>query len=149
MNKITNQGKQLIKDFEGFRKQIYHCLNGLPTIGYGHVLLRGESKWYSHGISIEEAEKLLRQDIKIVENCIGKVLKVPVNENQFDALVSLVFNIGCTAFKNSTMLRKLNNLDYDGAAREFSRWVHVNGVVSRGLVRRRQAEVDLFCRAVH
>lgn len=96
----------LIKEKEDFSAIPYLCPAKKWTIGFGHVILAGE---YFTSITQQEAEILLRKDIVIAENCINKAVKVPVSQNQFDALVSFVFNVGCDAFIKSTMLRELNN----------------------------------------
>lgn len=104
--KISQQGLDLIKQHESFSPVPYLCPAGKLTIGFGHVVQAWE---HFTRISEEEAEELLHQDVSIAENCVNSAVKVPITQNQFDAMVSLAFNIGCEAFRNSTFLRMLNN----------------------------------------
>ena len=138
--KISQQGLDLIKHFEGLRLQPYYCSGGVLTIGYGHT------KSVRKGMSIteHEAEQLLKQDLAWAEDAVSQHVQVPIKQNQFDALVSFVFNLGEGAFQRSTLLRKLNAADYKGAANEFKKWVHAGGKRLTGLVRRREAERELF-----
>ena len=95
-------------------------------------------------ITKEKAEELLRQDVAWVEEALKKYVKVSINQNQFDALASLVFNIGETNFAGSTLLKKLNQSDYAGAADQFPRWKYQKGIELAGLVKRRAQERSLF-----
>jgi lysozyme len=95
-------------------------------------------------ITKEEAADYFNHDIAMFEKEIANYVKVPLTDNQYSSLVSLIYNIGGKAFKASTLLRKLNQGDYDGAANEFDRWVYSNGKVLNGLVTRRQNEKELF-----
>jgi lysozyme len=104
--KISENGLAIIKESEGFKPAPYLCPAGYWTIGFGHRILSTES---FISITEAEAEQLLIKDVGIAENCINNLVKVPITQNQFDALVSFVYNVGCEAFKNSTMLRLLNN----------------------------------------
>lgn len=146
--KINQEGLELIKSFEGLELTAYQDAVGVWTIGYGHTrtVRPGQT------ISEDEAEALLRQDLEIFEEAVERLVKVPINENEFSALVSLTFNIGETAFRNSTALRRLNNGDRKGAADaiEWFNKARVNGqlVELRGLTRRRAAEKALFLKPV-
>lgn len=135
-------GLKLIKSFEGFSPLEYTCVAGKRTIGYGHVLRAGES--YPAGVTEAEAETLLLDDVAEAEQTVIDLVEVPLSANQFDALVSFVFNVGWRKFAGSTLLKKLNAIDYDGAAAEFLRWKYANGKVINGLLRRRTAEKKLF-----
>lgn len=135
-------GLKLIKSFEGFSPLEYTCVAGKRTIGYGHVLRVGES--YPAGVTEAEAETLLLDDVAEAEQTVIDLVEVPLSANQFDALVSFVFNVGWRKFAGSTLLKKLNATDYDGAAAEFLRWKYANGKVINGLLRRRTAEKKLF-----
>lgn len=119
---------------------------GMLTVGYGHMIRQGED--FSKGLTKEQALALLKRDIKRYEDAVIVYVSTPLNQNQFDALVSFVFNIGIGAFRKSTLLVKLNAGDYEGAAPQFNRWTKgkVEGeVVSLpGLVRRRASERALF-----
>lgn len=137
---ISKNGLDLIKHFESLQLKAYKCSANVWTIGYGHTKNVKEGD----RISQDQANCFLMQDLYSVERAIVRLVKVKINQNQFDALCSLIFNIGISAFNKSTLLAKLNNGDYVGAAEQFRRWNKVNNVVMAGLVRRRQAEEDLF-----
>jgi lysozyme len=134
------KAKRLIKEFEGLRLTAYTCPAGVWTIGYGHT------KGVKQGMKIDQAtaDRLLDVDIVDVARSIRKLVKVDLNDNQAQALVSFIFNVGARAFSNSTLLRKLNNKDYAGASSEFDKWVYAKGKKLPGLVRRRKAEKELF-----
>lgn len=138
--KISPHGLAIIKGAEGLRLEAYLCPAGIPTIGYGSTrgVVLGDT------ITEDEAEQRLKDDVEEFEGCVADVVTVPLTQGQFDALVSLSFNIGCTRFANSTLVRLLNAGDIDGAAAEFSRWVKSKGQTLPGLVRRRQAERERF-----
>lgn len=137
----------LIKKHEGLRLKAYlPTPNDVWTIGWGHT------KTAKQGMVISEAkaEELLRSDVKWVEETIAKVVTVPLNQNQYDALASLIFNIGAGAFSRSTVLKRLNAKDYQGAADAFLMWNkqrnRTTGLmqVLPGLTKRRQEERSLF-----
>lgn len=138
---ISDNGLDLIKGFESFSALPYRCPAGKLTIGYGHVIQEGE---IFTNITQDKATIILKQDCAKAEACINNLVKVPLNQNQFDALVSFVFNIGCDAFRTSTLLFLLNNLRYEDAADEFDKWVYAKGVKLNGLINRREKERDLF-----
>lgn len=104
--KTSKKGIELIKKHEGLRLEAYQCAANKWTIGYGHVILSGENLKI---ITKQQAEELLMKDLSIAEKCVNENVKVEISQNQFDALVSFVFNVGCGAFKSSTMLKALNN----------------------------------------
>ncbi len=139
-------GVRFIAKHEAFRSDVYLDQAGFPTIGYGHLLLPHES--FPDGISRSEALELLAQDISIAQQAVKRSTKSPVTQNQFDALVSLTYNIGIGNFQNSTLLRQLNQRHYNLAADQFLVWnkVRINGTlqVSRGLEKRRKQERSLF-----
>lgn len=137
--KLVNE--RLIKKWEGLKLEAYlPTPNDVWTIGWGHT------KGVRPGMKItrSKAQELFRKDIEWAENAVNRLVKVGLTQNQFDALVSLTFNIGETAFARSTLLRKLNTGDYQGAAEEFPRWVKQKGKTLRGLVRRRAEEMEVF-----
>ncbi len=142
--KISQNGANLIKHFEGLELEAYRCDAGVLTIGYGHT------KTVREGMVIteEKADQLFDGDIKWAENAVNAYVKVPINQNQFDALVSFTFNFGATRFRESTLLRLLNEGDELGAAGQFILWINSRGKPSNGLIRRRQAEQKLFITAV-
>lgn len=139
---VTEKGLELIKRFEGFAGREYLCPAGVRTIGYGHVVRDGEG--WPDGITPEAAETLLLDDIASAEGIIVEQVTVPLSAAQFDALVSLVFNIGIGAFANSSLLVCLNRGDYVAAAAEFPRWCKVAKRGVSGLLRRRMEEMKMF-----
>lgn len=134
-------GVQLIRHFEGFSPTPYRCPGGYETIGYGHVMLPGE-EWGA--ISKTEAEALLRQDIAEAELALRRFIVVPVEDTQWDALASFVFNLGSGALERSTLRRRVNRGAHLAAAAEFHRWVWAGGRKLPGLIRRRAAEAELY-----
>ena len=134
------KAKRIIKEFEGLRLTAYLCPAGVWTIGYGHT------KGVKRGMKIDQAQadRLLDIDLIDVARSIRQLVKVNINDNQTQALVSFVFNIGAGAFAKSTLLRKINNRDFLAASLEFRKWVYAKGVKLPGLVRRRSVEKDLF-----
>lgn len=137
--KASEKAIWLIEDFESCQLAPYRCPSGVWTIGYGHT--EGVTAT-SPMITRDEAVALLDKDIARFERAVNEAVHVPLNQNQFDALVSLCFNIGVGAFRTSTLVRKLN--DGEDAAPEFDRWNQSKGEVLPGLVRRRDAERKLF-----
>lgn len=131
----------IIRRFEGCRLTAYTCPAGKLTIGYGHT---GPDVRTGQTISSERAEQLLRADVAPVERCLNECVTAPLTQDQFDALVSFVYNVGGGAFRTSTLLRRLNARD-PGAADEFGRWTRAGARVLPGLEARRAAERDLFC----
>lgn len=133
-------GIRLIQTFEGLRLQAYKDSVGVWTIGYGHT----ENVHDGMSISKQEATTILMSDLAKFERCVNMAVKVDIDQNEFDALVSFAFNLGCNALLQSTLLRKLNSKDYNGAANEFLRWNKAGGKELKGLTRRREAERALF-----
>ena len=140
---ISNEGLKLIKESEGFRTRKYLDAAGKPTIGYGHLIKDGENL---EEIDEAYAENLLREDVSTAENAIKRYVKVPINQNQYDALTSFVFNLGSKNFENSNLRKKLNSGDYTGASEELTRWVYAGGRKLKGLETRREKERKLFLR---
>jgi lysozyme len=138
---ISQNGIELIKKFEGCRLEAYKCPAGILTIGYGHT---GSEVHLGQKITQEQAEKYLKQDITIHSNNVSRLVKAPLNQNQFDALVSFEYNVGYGNFASSTMLKLLNQKKYTEAAAQFGRWVYANKKILQGLVKRRAAEKELF-----
>ena len=137
----SDAGIALTKGFEGLRLTAYRDCAGVLTIGYGHT-----GADVVEGLVIDEAraEELLRNDLREAVDCVNRGVTATIAQNQFDALVDFCFNVGCGAFLNSTLLRKVNAADFAGAAAQFALWVHAGGEVVPGLVRRRKAEAALF-----
>ncbi|MFN6991805.1 MAG: lysozyme [Fervidobacterium sp.] len=136
-----DKAKELIKKFEGLRLKAYKCPAGIWTIGYGHT--KGVTKGME--ITQEQAEKILENDIAEIAEQIKK-LGLQLNENQFNAILSFVFNIGIGKFAGSTMCRLLRQKNYKDAGNEFYRWCYAGGKVLEGLKKRREAERELFFR---
>ncbi|MGK7954954.1 MAG: glycoside hydrolase family protein [Crocosphaera sp.] len=140
--KISQEGINVIKKFEGCKLRTYRDTGGIPTIGYGHT---GSDVYLGECISEREAESLLKKDVERFEKAVSTEVRVPLSQNQFDALVSFAFNVGQGNLHSSTLLRKLNQKDYQGAAHEFPRWCKDSrGQELLGLKRRREAEKKLF-----
>ena len=137
---LSDRGLKLICDFEGFRAKAYYCPAGVVTIGYGTTL----NVKMGMKVTKAEAERLLRRDLVRFQACVTKSVNVPLTQGQYDALVSLCYNIGEGAFRKSTLLKLLNQKRYDAACRQFDRWTKGGGKVLPGLVRRRAAEAALF-----
>ena len=131
--------------FESFEPKAYYCPAGVLTIGYGHTgtNAKGESLQEGDTVTPEQAKRLLYEDVLWAEDTVNEQ-HLHLTQNQFDALVSFVFNVGATAFAHSTLLKKLKSCDFEDAADEFLRWNKAGGKVLRGLTTRREAERDLF-----
>jgi len=142
MRHITQDGIDLIKRFEGFSTTVYFCPAGYPTIGYGHVVKKGGG--FSGGITKVEAEELLRQDVQIAERAVLRLIRVPLTNGEFDALVSFTYNLGSGALQRSTLRRKVNREEHTEVPAEFMRWVWAGGRKLRGLVKRRKFEAFLW-----
>ena len=145
--KTSNSGIDLICSFEGLRLKAYDDGVGVWTIGYGTTVINGVKVKKGDTCTLEQAKSYMAQDLKQFESAVNQV-KVPLNQNQYDALVSLAYNIGVSAFLNSTLLKKLNAKDYKGAAEQFDRWNQAGGKVMRGLTNRRAKERKLFEKTV-
>jgi lysozyme len=138
-------GLALTRRFEGCRLTAYQDQAGVWTIGYGHT---GPDVHPGLTITADHAETLLAADIARAATCVNRAATAPINQNQFDALVDFVFNLGNAALGSSRLLRLVNAGDFPSAAREFLHWNHAAGKVMPGLTRRRQAEATLFAAPV-
>ena len=142
---VSNKGVDLICEFEGKRLAAYDDGVGVWTIGFGTIK-------YPNGVrvkkgdtcTLDQAKEYMRHDLIEFEHTVNSSVKVPLNQNQFDALVSLAYNIGSNAFKSSTLVKKLNAGDYQGAADQFNVWINAGGKRMQGLVNRRDREKLLF-----
>lgn len=139
--KTSDKGIELLKQFEGLRLAAYDDGGGVQTVGFGHA---GPDVYPGLTIDEDEAIRLLRSDLATAEQCVDESVEVEISQSEFDALVSFVFNVGCGAFKSSTLLRLLNSGNKEAAAQQFSRWNKDNGKVLAGLTKRRAAEAELF-----
>lgn len=144
--KTSNEGIELIKHFEGLESKAYVCPGGKWTIGYGHT------KGVKPGdvVTEEQAEELLRADLIEAERYVATYVHAPLRQNQFDALVSFVYNVGCGNFRRSSLLKEVNcDADNFGDIRpRFMASCKSKGKVISGLTRRRKAEADLYCRPI-
>lgn len=142
---LSNLGIDLICDFEGKRLVAYDDGVGIWTIGFGTTV-------YPNGIRVKkgdtcteaQAKAYMSHNLKKFEQAVNSSVTIPLNQNQFDALVSLAYNIGTNAFKNSTLVKKLNAGDIRGAADQFDVWVNAGGKRMQGLVNRRAKEKEVF-----
>ncbi|HEY2466562.1 MAG TPA: lysozyme [Terracidiphilus sp.] len=143
VNNLTysTKGLALTEQFEGCRLAAYQDQVGVWTIGYGHT---GADVKPGMTITSAQAQALLAQDVTSASACVNNVVAVALSQDEFDALVDFVFNLGVGAFSGSTMLRKLNAGDFASAAAQFDLWDRAGGAVVAGLLRRRQEEADLF-----
>lgn len=146
---LSRSGVRLIARFEGFRSDLYDDAAGHCTIGYGHLVHHGnctgsEPAEFRRGITRERALEILGDDAASAAATVNRLVTVPLEQHQFDALVSFVFNVGGGAFEGSTLLRVLNEGHYDHVPSELNRWVKANGTTLAGLVTRRKAEGALF-----
>ncbi len=140
----SKEGIDFIASFEGFEAEAYVCPGGKLTIGYGHT--RNVKR--DDVITVAEAKQLLQEDVAEAERYVNAFVHAPLRQNQFDALVSFVFNVGCGNFRRSSLLKEVNcDADNFGDIRpRFMAFVKSKGKVSPGLTRRRKAEADLYCR---
>ncbi|MGQ5522748.1 lysozyme [Chitinimonas sp. PSY-7] len=139
------KGINLIKQYEGLRLKAYQDVVGVWTIGYGHT---GSDVHAGLTITSAQATQLLQKDLQYFENGVSKLVTVPLNSNQFSALVSFSYNVGLNNLGSSTLLRLLNQGNYAGAAQQFPRWDRAGNQVLPGLLARRQAEQALFLQPV-
>ena len=141
MRHVTQEGLDLIKHFEGFSSTVYKCPAGLPTIGYGHLIKKGEE---FNLVTEDEAEDLLRHDVQVAEKAVLRLINVPLTDGQFDALVSFTFNLGSGSLQSSTLRRVVNRRDHSDVPTQLRRWVWSGGQKLKGLQLRRDAEVLLY-----
>lgn len=142
---ISQNGINLLSSFEGCELTAYLCPANVWTIGFGTTVYpSGMKVKKSDTCTLEQAKQLKAQDLKRFEKIVNNLVKASLTQNQFDALVSLVYNIGPSAFEKSTLLKKLNAGDYQGAADQFIVWNKSGGKVLQGLVDRRTKERKLF-----
>lgn len=150
MSKITKTGTkgiELVKSFEGFRSKPYKCPAGVPTIGYGATFYPNGKKvtMADAALTEEQATELLAHTLTSFEKYVDSYCRDDVNQNQFDALVSFAYNLGPANLKSSTLLKKVNADPNDETIRaEFMKWVKAGGKTLKGLVRRREAEANLY-----
>lgn len=135
-------GLALLKRSEGFRSQVYKDVAGFPTIGYGHRLLHPDS--FPNGVTESQAMEILTSDVRDAEKAVEHLVKVPLTQGQFDALVDFVFNLGCARLSASTLLKVLNAGRYEEAVKQLLRWDHSGSEEILALKSRREAEANLW-----
>lgn len=152
---VGRAGKLLFQAWEGLELNEYIDSGGAPTIGVGHlmsrsermsgkIIIKGKAVVYRNGLTTDQCWDLLDQDLDSAENTVNNAVKIGLNQNQFDALVSFVFNIGETAFRTSTLLKVLNAGNFDQVPTQLRRWIRDNGKVVKGLINRREKEITLW-----
>ena len=152
---ISTSGIAFITEREGSSPTMYLDVAQLPTIGVGHLLTKselnsgkiviaGQAVHWRHGLTEHQMAQLLDQDLDRFEQAVNDAVIVPLTQNQFDALVSFAFNIGIGAFKGSTLLRRLNEGNYNQVPRQFKRWKYAGNRVINGLINRRELEAKLW-----
>jgi len=150
--RVSEEGREFIKRLEGLVLNIYRDVAGFASVGWGHLVRPDDD--FGVVITREDAERLFDDDIAIAEASVNSAVEVDLAQHQYDAVTSFCYNLGGRSLRRSTLLKKLNQGDFDGAAREFHRWVYAgdqngDGVVTyedrvKGLVIRRQKEEALF-----
>lgn len=145
MRNVNKAGEDLIKQWEGLKLKAYLDTGNVWTIGYGHTTAGGKPAVHE-GMTItkEQADEILRRDLDWAEKAVERLVKVPLSDNQFGALVSFTYNLGEAQVAGSTLLKKLNKGQYDAVPGELSKWVYDNGKKVKGLVNRRAAEAGLW-----
>ena len=143
--RVSEEALALIKRWEGLKLQSYKCVAGVWTVGFGHVATARPGMV----ISETQATRLLMEDLARFEAAIERLVRVPLSDGQFGALVSWAFNVGEGAAARSSLIRKLNAGEYDAVPGELARWNKVDGKVVPGLSNRRAAEAGLWARGSH
>jgi lysozyme len=152
---MSQRGQAMLEQWEAFKLHVYKDSAGLPTIGVGHLLTKSEltsgkiiingvAVRYANGLTQQQVNDLLAQDLKPAEQAVTSGVKVALNQNQFDALTSFAFNVGTGAFSGSTLLKVLNQGQYNQVPAQLMRWKHSGGQVTQGLINRREDEIKLW-----
>lgn len=152
LNSMSREGLEFLMNEEGCKQEVYLDAGGKPTIGVGHLLTEEEitsgliqgKHSYGEGLTYDQCLDVLAEDVERFEDAVNDLVEVDLNQTQFDALVSLCFNIGRGAFARSTLLRVLNQGRYKAVPAQFRAWRKVNGKVVAGLVARREREIALW-----
>lgn len=153
--KMSDRGLQLLTQWEGFETHVYKDSAGLPTIGVGHlltkdelssgkVMIKGQQVKFHNGLTHQQVVDLLSDDIKRYEETVRNTVKADLKQHQFDALVSFCFNVGQRAFSNSTLLKRINESNWNDVPVQFRRWNKAGGRVVKGLINRRENEIKLW-----
>ena len=141
---IPKQAIELIQKYEGLKLSSYLCPANVWTIGYGTTRIKGKAVTSGMTCTEQQAEEYLRDDLQVFAQAVKQLVKVPLNDNQFSALLSFTYNLGVGALEKSTLLKKLNEGSYGAAQAEFLKWIRAGGKILPGLVRRRGEEAELF-----
>lgn len=153
---LSEQGKSLLRELEGVEREPYQDAAGLWTVGCGHCLTKDELtsgkilcgdqtvRWKDGPLTDDEIDRLLEEDTGWAEAAVEVMVRVPLSQEQFDCLVLFCFNVGANAFRQSTLVKKLNQGLYEDIPHELSRWCHAGGRVVQGLVIRRAREAALW-----
>lgn len=152
---VSELGVAFIAQHEGLRRRVYLDVGGLETIGVGHLLTKaekanrkividGQECPIDQGLTVQQCHQLLRQDLQKAVEIVDGAVQVDLEQNEYDALVSFVFNVGGGAFRRSSLLKRVNFGMFGSVPAQFRKWVYVKGVKSEGLRRRREAEAKLW-----
>jgi lysozyme len=152
---MSERGRRLLAHWEGFERNVYLDVAGLPTIGVGHLLTKdelsserivigGDAIDYTLGLTDEQVYELLGQDLERFERVVNDSVEPDLAQHQFDALVSFAFNVGGGAFQQSTLLKRLNAGDFADVPSQLRRWIISGGRIVQGLVNRRENEIKLW-----
>lgn len=152
--KMDKTGISFLKEVEGIRTEVYSDVAGFPTIGVGHrlspdqttsgkIIINGREKKLSK-LTVSDIENLLRNDLKRFENTVNKYVDIEISQNEFNALTSFAFNVGSYAFRKSTLLKRLNEGNRNAVPNEIERWIYAGGKKIKGLINRRQKEIELW-----
>ena len=143
--KISKKGIDLIKHYEGLRLKAYVCSAGVLTIGYGTTIYpNGNFVKLTDTCTKEQAETYLKNDLKRFESAVNRLVGLPINQNQFDALVCFTYNVGVGNLQSSTLLKMINLNKFEEASLQFERWNKAGGKELKGLTLRRLSEKKLF-----
>lgn len=152
LNSMSREGLEFLMSEEGCKQEVYLDAGGKPTIGVGHLLTEEEiasgliqgKHSYGEGLTYDQCIDILAEDVDRFEDAVNDLVEVDLTQSQFDSLVSLCFNIGRSAFANSTLLKVLNQGRFKAVPAQFRRWRKVNGKTVHGLVSRREREIELW-----
>ena len=143
--KISQQGIDLIKNFEGLKLKAYVCSGLKNTIGYGTTIYpNGNPVKLGDTCTLAQAESYLKNDLKRFEEGVTRLVGLPIHQLMFDSLVSFAYNLGLGNLQSSTLLKKVNLGKFEEVPQEFLKWNRANGKILSGLTRRRESEKNLF-----
>lgn len=145
--KTSRKGLEFIAGWEGCELEVYSDAAGYPACGVRHRIMDGED--FSSGLTYEQAMDLLSEDIRVYENAVNRWTNVSLAQRQYDALVSFTFSLDELNFSRSTLLKRVNSRDFAAVPFQLARWNRGDGRVLQGLVRRRQAEGNLFSHGIY